>query len=68
MEPPSSINIGKGIIAGQQSDDPSRAIPVESYFVVSQLESEFPDGRFVMSAYSAITGLVYLGTSLLVES
>lgn len=62
MEPPSSINIEAGLLAGQQSDDPGRAIPVDSYIVVSHSENASPDDGFVVCAYSALTGLAYLGT------
>jgi len=68
MEPPSSINIEKGMLAGQQSDDPSRAIPVDSYLVVSHSENASPDDGFVVCAYSVLTGLAYLGTSNPTES
>lgn len=68
MEPPSSINTENGMLAGQQSDDPSRAIPVESYLVVSRQDEQSSDDRLVVCAYSALTGLAYLGTSSSVES
>ncbi len=68
MEPPSSVNKDKGMLAGQQSDDPSRAVPVDSYLIVSHSESASSDDALVVCAYSVLTGLTYLGTSSPVES
>ena len=68
MEPPSSINIESGMLAGQQSDDPSRAVSAESYLIVSHQDGQNPDGPFVVCAWAALTGLSFLGVSNSVES
>ena len=56
------------MLAGQQSDDPSRAVSAESYLIVSHQDGQNPDGPFVVCAWSALTGLSYLGVSNSVES
>lgn len=68
MEPPSSVNIENGMLAGQQSEDPARAVSVESYFIVSRQGNGNLDEPFVVCAWSVLTGLAYLGTSNHTES
>ena len=64
MEPPSSINTNRDAVAGPLSDDPlSCRLTEDSYLIVSRPEDEDLSGGYVVCAYSAGTGLSYLGTT-----
>ena len=64
MEPPSSINTNRDAVAGPLSDDPlSCKLTEDSYLIVSRPEDDDLAGGLLVCAYSARTGLVYLGTT-----
>lgn len=68
MEPPSSANSESEKLAVGQSDDPARSVLLNSYLIVSHELTEASGDNFVVCAYSALTGLKYLGTNGSMES
>ena len=63
MEPPRSIKADPGNLTGQISDDPlSRTLSHDSFLIVTRpVDEDGLDETFVVCAYSAQTGLSYLG-------
>ncbi len=70
MEPPSSINSDQSVKAGPHSDDPlpESVNSTESFLIVTHPCEDEPGSGFVVCAYSALTGLKYVGTTGLYES